>query len=132
MKRSAVAWFEARFSAIADRNRAVGQKAYMKSDLAFFGVVAAQLKTAVRDFLKEEPPNRTRLLEIAAELYEPPSFDLHSAAVLILDKRAKLLEAEDLPFLIDLIRRSSNWAHGDELATHVIPPPLYLHPKWQG
>lgn len=114
--------FEARLRARGNVESAASQKAYMKSALSFYGTTSAEIRGAAADYLRENPEVDLKPLVIA--LYETESFDLHSIACALLERRAKVLDASYLPLLIDLVRRSACWAHVDWLATKMIPPAL--------
>jgi 3-methyladenine DNA glycosylase AlkD len=63
---------------------------------------------------------RDDLRSIVDALYATEYFDLRSVGLLLLEKHRAKLEVRDLPWLIDLVRRSSNWGHVDLLAAKVI------------
>lgn len=111
-------------SAAGDPEKAVGQQAYMKSELPYHGIAAPDLK---------------RLLRPILALYEPESRDAHEATVRTLwDEvthreewyaaialaRHRLarpwLDAESLPLWRHLIVAGAWWDVVDELAAHVV------------
>ena len=105
--------------------RAKGAKAYMKSSLEFFGVTQADVRKTAATFVKANRDlDRKRLLALVQALYDQENFDLRSVAIGVLERRARELEAEDLPLLVDLIHRSACWAHVDWLSVKVLPCPL--------
>jgi 3-methyladenine DNA glycosylase AlkD len=126
---SAVRFFRARFSAAGTAERAAGAKAYMKSDLWFFGVDAAELRAASAAFCKEVPLDGESLRAVARELFATDWFELRSVAIALLERKRKLLEAVDAPWLIELVRASPCWAHVDFLVTKVIDPLVVANPK---
>jgi 3-methyladenine DNA glycosylase AlkD len=120
-----VSYFRARFAEVGSPKRAVSEKAYMKSALRFHGVTAAQIRAACADFCRSVPAlDRAQLRDVVDDLYASDWFDLHSAAVGVLERRRKLLEASDADWLITLVRRSACWAHVDWLATKIVPVTL--------
>src|SRR5687767_100610 len=103
LPREAVAFFRSRFTEEGRPERAQFEKSYLKSSLSFHGVDAPALRRAAADFRRAHPElSRGDAREIVEALYETEWFDLHSAAIGILEQKPPLLEPRDLPFLIDL------------------------------
>ena len=127
----AVAWFRKRFRAEGDPKSAVAQRAYMKSELKFHGVSSAQIRGAARDYCAENALDHAKLRSTVDELFAADFFDLHSAAVAILERHRKLVTPRDAPWLITLIRKAHCWAHVDWLATTIIPHALHEDPAPQ-
>ncbi len=118
---AAVRFFRARFRALGSPERARYERAYMKSELRFHGVTAPQLRAAVAEWCKLHPPlTHGELVGTVDALYATDWFDLRSAAGVLLERKRVLLEGADLPWLVDLVRRSGCWAHVDLLAANVI------------
>ena len=129
-RRAIIGFLERRFREEGDPRRAEGARAYMKSELAFHGVTAAQVRRAAADTLHSYPgAGRADLIAIARATFARNDFDLRSGAIALLERRAALLEPEDLPALIEMVRISSCWAHVDWLATKIVPPALAKLPK---
>jgi 3-methyladenine DNA glycosylase AlkD len=135
---TAVRFFRTRFRELGSPVRAKGERAYMKSTLLFHGVTASQLRAAAADFCKEHRDlSRADLVAIVDALYETDWFDLRSVGVVLLERKRALLEARDLPWLIELVRRSGNWAQVDYLATKIVGDVVTRHarllrelPRW--
>ena len=126
---SGVRFFESRFAEAGDGERAVWEKKYMKSELRFHGVTSAVMRASVREHAKtHRDETRGDVIALVEALYATDWFDLHGAAVLLLARRAKLLEPSDAPWLLELVRRSSCWAHVDPLATDVVGALVTAHP----
>jgi 3-methyladenine DNA glycosylase AlkD len=111
---------EARLRAIGTAKRAIGEKAYLKSDLDFTGTLVSQTRTEVKDLATELAFDHDRLLELAAELWSKPVFERRLAAIMFLQRFPRLISAADMPFLERLIRESETWALVDYLAVDVI------------
>jgi 3-methyladenine DNA glycosylase AlkD len=111
---------EARLRAIGTAKRAIGEKAYLKSDLDFTGTLVSQTRTEVKDLATELALDHDRLLELAAELWSKPVFERRLAAIMFLQRFPRLISAADMPFLERLIRESGTWALVDYLAVDVI------------
>jgi 3-methyladenine DNA glycosylase AlkD len=115
--------FDARFRAIGTAARATGAKAYMKSELAFHGVDAAQVRGECVAFCTAHPElAHDELVAYVDALFATRAFDLRSVAIALLERRPKLLSRADLPWLVELARTGACWAHVDYLVTKVIGP----------
>jgi 3-methyladenine DNA glycosylase AlkD len=116
-------FFERRCREHASLKRAVGEKAYLKSDLRFIGTMMPEIREAAREFAREHPElTRTELRGIVDHLWSTNVFELRSCGIALLSRRVKLLGERDLPWLIGLVRRSKTWAHVDWLANEVFAP----------
>ena len=116
--------------AVGDEERAVGAKAYLKSDFEFIGVAAKPLRMVARSFLAEHPEiGRDALLELVQGLWQQPVFELKAVAVALLERRMRSLETADLNLVEELLRRSHTWALVDWLCTKVAAPLVQSDPK---
>ena len=116
--------------AVGDEERAVGAKAYLKSDLEFIGVAAKPLRAAARAFLADHPEvDRTSLVELVQALWERPVYELKAVAVALLERRTKDLLTGDFDLIEDLLRRSHTWALVDWLCTKVAAPLVERDPE---
>jgi len=114
---------ERELRAVGDEERAVGAKAYLKSDLEFIGVAAKPLRAVARAFLADHPEiYRDALLELVRALWQIPIFEIRAVAVALLERRTKDLEIDDLELVEMLLRRSKTWALVDWLCTKVAAP----------
>jgi 3-methyladenine DNA glycosylase AlkD len=104
-----------------DRERASGAKAYLKSDLDFFGVTAPILRKTVLAIERAQPlPSRTALFHVVTELWKRGVFELRAAGVELLMHRDDLVTTASLPALQKLVRDSYTWALVDPLSTAVL------------
>ncbi len=109
--------------AVGDEGRAVGAKAYLKSDLEFIGVAAKPLRAVARAILADHPEiDRQALVELVLALWQRPVFELKAVAVALLERRSGDLVTGDLGVVEDLLRRSHTWALVDWLCTKVAAP----------
>jgi alkylated DNA nucleotide flippase Atl1/3-methyladenine DNA glycosylase AlkD len=113
--------------------RAAGSKAYLKSDLNFYGLDNSTLRRAAKAWLREHRDlDREDLVRVVAALWRKPVFELRAFAVELLVARQQLLEARDLDLLEDLLRRSRTWAFVDWIAPHVVGPLCLRRPAEVG
>jgi len=104
-----------------DLERAVGSKAYLKSDLAFIGVTAPVLRKTVLAVERARPfETRRALFATVDQLWNRRVFELKAAAVELLMHRDDLVAAQSLPALRKLIASSYTWALVDPLSTTVV------------
>jgi 3-methyladenine DNA glycosylase AlkD len=110
---------EAELTAAGDPERAVSEKAYLKSDLAFLGLGIFEIGRRIKDLVRANPLEHDECLDLAEELWRRPIFEMRAAAVEVLSRREKMLSPADFAFLERLIRESRTWALVDGLAGDV-------------
>ena len=114
-------FFDGRYRDAGSAARAAAGKAYLKSDLRFYGTTVPEIRRAVSDFARDHRDlTRTELRRIVDELWSSESYELRSAGIALLSRYADLLEERDLAWLLGFVRRSKTWAHVDWLAADVI------------
>jgi 3-methyladenine DNA glycosylase AlkD len=114
-------FFGRRYREAGTPARAAGTKAYLKSDLRFYGTTMPDIRAAANDFARVRPDlSRAELRKIVDDLWSTDVFELRSAGIALLSKYAALLEERDLPWLLGFVRASKTWAHVDWLAADVI------------
>lgn len=114
----------------ADPRRAAGERAYLKSDLSFMGVPVPDLRRSVRAWLRHHPGlDRTGLTGLVASLWRRRLHEARALAVILLEERAGLLQADDLPLLESCLRRSGTWAYVDGIAIHAVGPLVEREPR---
>ena len=113
---------EARIRTHANPERAVSERRYLKSDLEFCGAGLPAVRAEVRAFEREQPLDRELLVALVRALWAPPVHERRMAAVVLLERRAKLLASEDIALLEELIRASYTWAYVDAIATTAVGP----------
>jgi 3-methyladenine DNA glycosylase AlkD len=120
---------ERALAAIGTAERAVGEKAYLKSDLTFLGATVWQIRAEVKAAVNAAPElGHERLLAWVEALWSRPVFERRMAATMVLELRTDLLSADDLPVLERLIRESQTWALVDGLAADVVGAMLLAEP----
>ena len=125
---------------IGNPDRAVSEKAYLKSDLEFAGVAVPAMRTAIAQWCQDrgcqdrgcqdrgcqdrgcqdrgEMP-RDRLVAMVRALWTSPLYESRQAGVLLLERNTRLLTFGDAEFVEYLVRNSGTWALVDGLATNV-------------
>ena len=107
--------------AVGDPDRAAQEKAYLKSDLEFFGESVWEIRRVAKAFVNGAPAmSHDDLVALVAALWAGPVFERRMAAVVLLELHPKLLSAADLPLIERLVRESLTWALVDALATDVV------------
>jgi 3-methyladenine DNA glycosylase AlkD len=103
--------------------RATGEKAYLKSDLKFYGVTVPAVRRTVLAVWRESGPlGRQPLLDAAKRLWSTRIHECRMAVVELLELGGDELEAGDVPMLEGLLRESRTWALVDPLAANVVGP----------
>ena len=116
-----VADFECRIRQSADPQRAVAEKAYLKSDLDFVGVGVPAVRAAVKVLIKQlDVVDHDTVCDLAEELWRSPLHERRLAASFVLVRGSTLLSVDDAPFVERLIRESRTWALVDVLAGAVV------------
>jgi 3-methyladenine DNA glycosylase AlkD len=113
----------AELATMSDAPRASSLKAYLKSDLDFFGIAAGPLRSTVIAAERRAPlEDRSALFAVVRELWARGVFELKTAAVELLARRGDLVTRASVPALRGLIGTSQTWALVDPLSTAVLAP----------
>jgi 3-methyladenine DNA glycosylase AlkD len=105
---------------LGTRERAVGEKAYLKSDMRFLGATLADIRRVAKGASRDLGPDRAAAIRLVEELWREPVFERRMAAVLILELHARDLRTSDLRLMERLIRESKTWALVDVLSGDVV------------
>jgi 3-methyladenine DNA glycosylase AlkD len=101
--------------------RAVKEKAYLKSDLTHLGATVPQVRRAVRALVAATADlDHDGVVEIVEQLWGRPVHECRAAAVELLEARGDVLGPDDLPLLERMLRESRTWALVDNLAASVV------------
>jgi 3-methyladenine DNA glycosylase AlkD len=126
----AVAFFTRRLRRAGSAARAEGEKAYLKSDLRFWGTGQDPIRAAVREYCAQHPDlTRTELRAVSGTLYATDVHELRASAIGVLERQSKTLVDRDLPWLITLVRKSRSWAYVDWIAPKVIGDVIARDPR---
>jgi 3-methyladenine DNA glycosylase AlkD len=110
-------------AALAERGtatRAEGAKAYLKSDLEFYGVDAKGIRATVREVFERNPEiDHNGVVALVRALWEFRSFEMRAVGVGLFERRPDLLGVDDLSLVEELLRRSNTWALVDWLSGKV-------------
>jgi 3-methyladenine DNA glycosylase AlkD len=108
----------------ADPERAVKERAYLKSELVHLGVSVPATRRCARDWLRGHPElDHGAVVALAAALWDqlvPAIHERRLAAVELLEARVALLSVADLPLLERLLREARTWALVDPLAVSIV------------
>jgi 3-methyladenine DNA glycosylase AlkD len=112
---------EARLREIGTPERALGEKAYLKSDLDFLGATVWQIRTEVKAVVADmRSLDHDELVALVEALWLEPIFECRMAATMLLEFRSGLLGSRDLELLERLLRDSHTWALVDGMAVDVV------------
>jgi 3-methyladenine DNA glycosylase AlkD len=126
----AITFFTRRLRRAGSAARAVGEKAYLKSDLRFWGTSQDSIRAAVREYCDAHPDlTRADLRAIAETLYATDVHELRAAAIGVLEHDREVLDDRDMPWLIALVRTSKSWAYVDWIAPKVIGDVIARDPR---
>jgi 3-methyladenine DNA glycosylase AlkD len=127
---SLAADIEQRLREAGNPDRAVAERAYLKSGMEFAGVGLPGLRAIVRALLPRRPTMaRGSLLAVVTELWARPLFECRLAASMLLGDHAEALIPADAALLERLIRQAGTWALVDELAPVVMGGLVERYPE---
>ncbi|MBI5087876.1 MAG: DNA alkylation repair protein [Actinobacteria bacterium] len=108
-------------AALGRPDRAIAERAYLKSDLDHVGTTVPDIRRVVKRFLRHHPDlTHAELVALADELWSAPLHERRVAAVELLMARPRLLAVDDLAWIETLLRDSHTWALVDPLAGKVV------------
>lgn len=135
---AAVDELRATLAAAADDERVPQMAAYTKDHFEYFGIGATDRRSLTKNFVRsfdDQGPNP--VLRTAAELWALPERELQYVAADLLRRRARVLTAEHLGAVEQLIVSKSWWDTVDVLAPHVVgamartsPPVVTALDRW--
>ncbi len=121
---------EHRLREAGNPERAVAERAYLKSSMEFAGVGLPGLRGIVRALLPRRPiMARDSLLAVVTELWARPLFECRLAASVLLADHGEALVPADAALLERLIREAGTWALVDELAPVVMGGLVERYPE---
>lgn len=111
---------------LGTKERAVKEKAYLKSDLVHWGIPVPKLRPAVK--AQAKGMTRAELLAAIDALWPQRIYELRAACSELLVLGVKLLEPKDLARIETLLREAKTWALVDQIATAVVGALVVAHP----
>ncbi len=121
-------------STLADagnRERAIGQQAYMKSDMPYYGITSPELTALLRPFVKQfQPTSRAEWQAIVLELWDDATHreERYSAIALARAKVAhQWYDPDVLPLFRHLVVTGAWWDFVDVIAAHLVGEVLARH-----
>ncbi len=123
MTSSARAWADAiaaELAAAGTPERAVAERAYLKSELTHLGTAVPVVRRIVGMHLRRERPDHDGVVELCDALWSEPVHERRLAAVEALAASMALLGVDDLAWIELLVRDARTWALVDGLAGTVV------------
>jgi 3-methyladenine DNA glycosylase AlkD len=125
-----VAELRKKFAALANAEHAAFHKEYHKSELEFLGLRVPQLRAVMKEVFPARPKlGVEEAVALTKELWVRPIYEERSAALLILQRVAKDLDAGHLPWIHSLTRDVNGWGLLDEIGVHVLGPMAMSDPE---
>lgn len=122
--KSHVSMLAKRLRTVGTKDRAVHDKAYLKSDLEHYGVAVPKIRAEARALAKRLDSGGScdvqGLFEHVDEAWGWGVHELRFAAIELLNARSDHLGPDELPRLELLLRTSRTWALVDALAVHAV------------
>ena len=115
----------AALAAVGSAERAVNEKAYLKSDLVFLGSdMPAIRKTAKALIARVRMADPASMRPLVVALWGTGVHELRAVAMFVLEANEHVLGARDIPLLARLLRESRSWAYLDWICLKVAAPML--------
>jgi 3-methyladenine DNA glycosylase AlkD len=110
--------------------RAVGERAYLKSDLEHFGAGVPEIRRVARTFATTHPDlTHDELDGLVRTLWARPIHECRMASLMLLDLYSRLLGPGDIGLIESMIRESRTWAYVDDLAGSAAGSLLLKYPE---
>jgi 3-methyladenine DNA glycosylase AlkD len=111
-------------------DRAVSERAYLKSDLEHLGTSLSEIRRIVQDFLSAHRDlTHDELVALTRALWSEPVHECRMSAVMLVELDAPRLGPDDLGLVETMIRGSRTWAYVDALAANVAGSLLVRYPE---
>lgn len=112
----------AELTALGSPERAIGERAYLKSTYDHLGVGVPATRAVARGFVREHRPGHDELVELVDELWTGNVYERRLLSALLLQLSWRQFGVADLPWIESLIRDGRTWALVDTLGTGVVAP----------
>jgi 3-methyladenine DNA glycosylase AlkD len=111
-------------------DRATSEKAYLKSDLDFFGAGVPAARAIVRAWARDHPDlGHDELTAVVADLWARPHYECRMAAQMLLIQHPARLGPADIPQLEQMLREARTWALVDSLTCDLMGPLVQQYPE---
>jgi 3-methyladenine DNA glycosylase AlkD len=122
--------FRARLMEMADAERAVQEKRYLKSPHEFIGVSKPKMTRMAREFFKQNKnADIDEVVALCDALWRRPTHEEKSVGLAIAEEYAGRLEPRHLDVVERWIRECVGWAHLDDTAVSIVGRMLLQHPE---
>jgi len=111
------------------KERAEGEKKYMKSPYKFYGVLSADSHKVAKDFyILNKEISKTELIQIIKELWNSEWQDEKTLAIRLSALYIDRFTNKDLPIFKKWLDECVGWGHTDEICSHVTGELLLRYP----
>jgi len=111
-------------------DRAVSERAYLKSELQHLGTSVWEIRRVVKDFLSAHRDlTHDDLVALIRALWAEPVHECRMSAVMLVELETPQLVPADLGLVETMIRGSRTWAYVDALAANVAGSLLARYPE---
>jgi 3-methyladenine DNA glycosylase AlkD len=114
---------DAALRAAGSAERAVHERAYLKSELVHYGVSVPRIRSIAKQVLADHPAiGHDELLDLVVALWDEPVHERRMIVVEMFEENVDVLEPGDIELLERMLRESRTWALVDGLAASVVGP----------
>lgn len=110
------------FEEYADKEYAIGAKAYMRNQFEFFGLKAALRRTISKEYLKNGLPPEDQLQKIITELWQFPQREFQYFGISLIAAFKKQWSTDFIPLIEFMITHKSWWDTVDGIASEITGP----------
>ena len=112
--------FKIEYKKLANEERAVQEKRYLKSPFKFFGVSVWDSRKIAKAYFKTLEITKQEMWELAFKLWNSEYHELRRTAIHLLKYHSKKLDKTDINNIENLLRTSTNWDQVDEICAHLM------------
>jgi 3-methyladenine DNA glycosylase AlkD len=115
-----VAVFETTLQSLGTPQRAISEKAYLKSDLDFYGTAVPDIRKVAKAFYQAHRDlPRPELMALVEALWQTRFHETRSVGIALLELYVDRLTSPDMAQVEAILRQCNTWAHVDWLAINV-------------
>ncbi|MGD2060235.1 MAG: DNA alkylation repair protein [Acidimicrobiia bacterium] len=129
MRPDAIEYVQRELVARADPEKAAGMKAYMKTEMPFYGV-QKPARTEILRHIKREfaPRTHDEYVDLVTALWELPHREEKYLAQAVATVFGQFVVPDSMPLYLRFIREGAWWDFVDETATHMIRQLVLTYP----